>query len=103
MVLMSALRDKELRGLEEALYSSVSAQGLQRSEDLVMLKQWQVGFFKNIIAHIDKTLDCAVAGYPLDYVSFSLRPVVEDFARLSGEVVSEEILNTVFADFCIGK
>ena len=40
---------------------------------------------------------------PLDIVAISIKDILEDLANITGEVVSEDIINEIFAKFCLGK
>jgi tRNA modification GTPase len=45
----------------------------------------------------------ARAGLSNEIVAFDVREGANALAQITGEVTSEEILNTIFARFCIGK
>lgn len=42
-------------------------------------------------------------GFPLDVISLDLRSVWQTLGEITGETADEEIINTVFAKFCVGK
>lgn len=44
-----------------------------------------------------ETVDCA------DLLAFELREVLDALGAVTGDVTTEELLNQIFADFCIGK
>lgn len=43
------------------------------------------------------------AGIPIDIISFDLKEAMEELAKITGENVSEDIINEIFAKFCLGK
>jgi tRNA modification GTPase len=47
--------------------------------------------------------DCIKDGLPADILSSALRSVAENLAQITGDEVSEEIVNEIFSKFCIGK
>ena len=47
-----------------------------------------------------KTLD---AGLPLDFVSIDLHGAVDALGEITGETATEDLLERIFHDFCIGK
>ena len=40
---------------------------------------------------------------PLDIVAIFIKDILEDLGNITGEVVSEDIINEIFAKFCLGK
>lgn len=40
---------------------------------------------------------------PIDIVAVSLKEALEDLSEITGENVSEDIINNIFSKFCLGK
>lgn len=40
---------------------------------------------------------------PIDVVAVSLKEALEDLSEITGENVSEDIINNIFSKFCLGK
>ncbi len=47
--------------------------------------------------NVTETIDCA------DLLAFELREVLDALGAVTGDVTTEELLNQIFTDFCIGK
>ena len=62
---------------------------------------------KNLIDKAIKDLNKAKSSLdnnmPIDIVEISLRDVLSDLQTITGEEVGEEIINEIFARFCLGK
>lgn len=62
---------------------------------------------KNLITksihHIQKTKEDVTKKMPLDIIAISIKDILEDLGNITGEMVSEDIINEIFAKFCLGK
>jgi len=55
------------------------------------------------VSHLKDALSAIEAGVPLDILSVDLRSAVSALGAVSGQTVSEEIIDEIFARFCLGK
>lgn len=101
-VKISALKNIGIKKLEDTVYKMVYKQGVCR-QDLVFLNQYQRGLLEEVYNSIVCAGKFLKDNYTIDYVNFSLKEAVDKFSKLSGEVVSEEVLESIFSKFCIGK
>ena len=40
---------------------------------------------------------------PIDIIAICIKDILEDLGQITGEEVSEDIINEIFAKFCLGK
>ena len=40
---------------------------------------------------------------PVDIIAISVKEILEDLGKITGEEVSEDIINEIFSKFCLGK
>ena len=40
---------------------------------------------------------------PIDIVSINIKQILEDLGEITGDNVSEDIINSIFSKFCLGK
>ena len=40
---------------------------------------------------------------PLDIIAIFIKNILEDLGNITGEIVSEDIINEIFSKFCLGK
>ena len=101
-VKMSALRNKGLKELEEAVFKSVYKTGVSR-EDVIFLNQYQ----RQTLSAVEKSILGAYQymekGYTIDFINFALKESLDNLAKLSGQVLADEVLHSIFSNFCIGK
>ena len=62
---------------------------------------------KNIIStaieEVDKALKVITKKEPIDIVSIYMRETIEQLNKITGESVTEDIINEIFSKFCLGK
>jgi len=103
IVKMSILENKGLKELDKIILKNINKGAVGRSSDSVFLAKWQVQILESVKLSIDETICFIKKGYDLDFIASSLKPALERIAQLRGEEVSEEILENIFSNFCIGK
>jgi len=102
IVKMSTLRSKGLGDLEEVVYRKVYREGVDR-ESIVFLSQYQKQILKELALSLNQIKVFLKESRPIDFINIELKICLDHLGRLSGEVFSEEILKSIFSNFCIGK
>ncbi len=101
-VKLSALKNIGLGNLEKTVYNSIYRRGPDRA-NVIFLSLQQEEILRKLKDRLRQTGLFLKDGQGLDFINFSLKECLDDLARLYGEVVSEEILESIFSRFCIGK
>ena len=55
------------------------------------------------IENVKKTQETIKQKMPLDIIAIFIKDILEDLGKITGEMVSEDIINEIFAKFCLGK
>ena len=62
---------------------------------------------KNIISksldNLKKSKEALEMNLPIDIITIYIKNVLEDLGEITGEVVTEDIINEIFSKFCLGK
>ena len=101
-VRMSALNSRGLKGLEKAVYGVVYKRGVER-ENIIFLSQYQRQILKELGTGLSRIKTFLEEGRTIDFINIELKICLDNLGRISGEVFSEEILESIFSNFCIGK
>lgn len=96
--------------------SSVTGEGLEKLKDLIARKATGASSLENAYVIEERhylalkraleKLTAAADGveeFPLDLISLDIREGWRILGEITGETADEEIINTVFAKFCVGK
>ena len=55
------------------------------------------------INSVNEAIDSNESGLPIDIVSIPIKQILNDLSAITGEDVSEDIINEIFSKFCLGK
>ena len=55
------------------------------------------------IVNVDKSINSVNQNLPIDIISICIKEVLEDLGEITGDNVSEDIINKIFSKFCLGK
>jgi len=103
VMLTSALTGAGLAELEEAIVAKVlGGAGLGASAVLVSNPRHQ-GALARALEHLEDALDAYRAGLPVDLLSIDLAAAADALGEVTGETVNEDLLDTIFSQFCVGK
>lgn len=100
-VCMSALSGEGLAAVEAELLRCCGAGPLEGLE--MALNRRQRDLAATAAASLERALAAADQQLPWDFWTIDLRAAVRSLGEITGEEVSEAVLDRVFARFCIGK
>ncbi len=97
---------KEEKGLEE-LYDMIEQMffknELSYNEELYITGERQKQALREAYEAMEKVLESMEAGLPEDFYSIDLMQGYESLGEITGESVDEDLINTIFREFCMGK
>jgi tRNA modification GTPase len=103
LVTMSIKNEKGIDHLEEAIAQLFFAGQLQ-SDDLTYVSNARhIQLLKEAQHSIDEAREACEMGLPVDMIAFDLRRCWELLGEITGETVSEDLLDQIFSRFCLGK
>lgn len=103
VVRTSALTGSGLQQLRNALYESVARNARDASSGIEVTSRRHLDAFTRASAAIAEALETLNAGRSNEFVALDVRDAILALGEITGDVTSEEILQAVFAKFCIGK
>lgn len=90
-------------GLQELERSIAEAAGSSDREENFLANARQEQALRTAVEQVNEALDTLRAGYGSDLVSIDIRGAWMALGEITGESVSEELLDQIFSRFCIGK
>ena len=101
---ISAMYGDGIDLLEEQLYKSVlNDKGNIFSDEVIVtnVRHWQI--LKKTLESLNKAIEETEKGISSEFVALYIRDALDYLAQITGKVTSEDILNNIFSNFCIGK
>jgi len=104
IVSISCLKNEGIDDLKEAIYTSLIHRGVRASPEHLVVANIR---HKTALALARENLSNAVKGLEegnsLEFIAFEIRSALEALGELVGETTTEDVLNRIFEQFCIGK
>ncbi|NWG04030.1 MAG: tRNA uridine-5-carboxymethylaminomethyl(34) synthesis GTPase MnmE [Syntrophaceae bacterium] len=104
IVLISALKNEGIDHLKEAIYNSLVHRNIRNTSEHLIISNIR---HKNILTQIKNNLFNAIKGLEegisMEFIAFEIHSVLDAFGEMVGETTTEEVLNRIFEQFCIGK
>lgn len=101
-VAVSAKTGLGLESLEEKVVELIET-GIAPAEGPLVTRLRHEQALKKALEHVREAREACVQGIPEDIMAIDVREAWTSLGEITGETVSEEILDRIFADFCIGK
>lgn len=104
VVLISALKNEGIEELKQAIYTSLIHREVRATPEHLIVANIR---HKNTLSQAKENLSNAVAGLEqgtsLDLIAFEIRSGLDVLGEMVGETTTEDVLNRIFEQFCIGK
>ena len=101
---ISAKDNIGIEDMEERIYSYIVEEKVEDSSEKLIITNIRhktaLEKTKEAIRNIFETID---AGMPMDLISVDLKEALDSLSEITGEISSEDILDHVFGNFCVGK
>lgn len=103
VVTISALRAVGLEELKRTIKELVVGDAGLESEEIVVTSARHRDALRRALDALEGGLRAIAQGAPEEIVAVDLRYALDALGEITGETTSEDVLNHIFANFCIGK
>jgi tRNA modification GTPase len=103
LVVTSMLTGMGLPELEEVIANLVLAGKTLHSASVLVTSVRHQEALRRAAEHLRASLVPLEQGVPLDFVSIDLRAAYDALGEITGETASDDLLDRIFSEFCIGK
>lgn len=100
---ISATRGDGLEELKESIFDLCLKDWREEREGVVITNIRHKTALENAEASLDRAMSALIEDQPLEILALELRDSLDRLGEIVGAVTTEDILNRIFNDFCIGK
>ncbi|MBW4679361.1 MAG: tRNA uridine-5-carboxymethylaminomethyl(34) synthesis GTPase MnmE [Microcoleus vaginatus WJT46-NPBG5] len=102
-IFTSASQNQGIEDLEKAILEAVNAGNLQAANLDLAINQRQAAALTRAKAALEQVSATIGNRFPLDFWTIDLRGAIQALGEITGEEVTESVLDRIFSRFCIGK
>ncbi|MBZ8179293.1 tRNA uridine-5-carboxymethylaminomethyl(34) synthesis GTPase MnmE [Oscillatoria salina] len=103
IVKTAAAKNRGIHSLEQAILNIIETDNLSAADIDIAINQRQAAALtraKTALQQVQQTIDEEL---PLDFWTIDLRSAIQALGEITGEDVTESVLDRIFSRFCIGK
>jgi len=100
---ISAKEGTGLCELEEKIFEMVMGGHLTGTDEVLVTNTRHKQALETAARHLEEAVAEIKRSVPVDVVAIDIRAAWEALGEITGAAVTEDLLNRIFADFCIGK
>ncbi len=102
-VRISALTGEGLEELEQAIVDTVFSGRVLASDALLVSNPRHKDALQRALDHLMAAQEAHRRGMPADFIAIGLTAAISALGEITGETVSEDLLEAIFSNFCVGK
>lgn len=100
---ISALEGEGLEELYSVISKMFSLNEINLDNDLVITNIRHKNLISKAIENVKKARNTIEENMPVDIIAIFVKNILEDLGNITGEFVTDDIINEIFSKFCLGK
>ncbi|NLJ83903.1 MAG: tRNA uridine-5-carboxymethylaminomethyl(34) synthesis GTPase MnmE [Halanaerobiaceae bacterium] len=103
IIRVSVQEEQGLEELKKAIVEVVLGEGITGDEEIYITRTRHKNALVKAVQAMDRVIDTHRQGLPYDLYSIDLRDALDALGEITGETLTEDIIDRIFQDFCLGK
>jgi tRNA modification GTPase len=103
VIKFSTLTEKGLDELYKTISEMFSLNEIEVNDGKLITNMRQKQHIDNAIIALNEAYSTLDEGMPIDISAISIKEILEELGEITGQNVSEDIINEIFSKFCLGK
>jgi tRNA modification GTPase len=102
-VLTSARTGEGLQGLKDLLQRSIAAKHIDSSGELYVTNERHFRALARARDSLLSAMESLKSGKTSEFIAFDVRGAAQALSEITGQITTEDILDSIFSRFCVGK
>ena len=103
VIKISALNGVGLEKLYNLISKMFSLEEINVDNDVIVTNLRHKNLISKAIENVKKAKNTVQENMPIDIIAIFIKDILEDLGNITGEVVTNDIINEIFSKFCLGK
>lgn len=100
---ISALNGNGLEELYSVIAKMFSLNEINIDNDVIITNLRHKNLISKAIENVKKARNTVKENMPIDIIAIFVKDILEDLGNITGEFVTDDIINEIFSKFCLGK
>lgn len=103
IIKISALNNIGIDNLYAEITNLFNLNEINLDNEIVITNIRHKNLISKAIQNVKKTKETIENKMPLDIIAIFIKDILEDLGNITGEIVTDDIIDEIFAKFCLGK
>lgn len=103
IIKISALNKKGIEEIYSEIFNLFNLNKIKVEEGQIITNIRHKNLITNTIKKLRQAKQTIIDNMPIDIISIDIKQALEELGKITGESVSEDIINEIFKRFCLGK
>ena len=100
---ISALNREGIEKLYKIISEMFNLNEINLDNEILITNIRHKNIISKAIENVNKAKDALNMSMPIDIITIYIKEILEDLGEITGDVVTEDVINEIFSKFCLGK
>ena len=100
---LSALNGEGLEKLYGTISKIFSLNEIKLDNEIVITNLRHKNLISKALINVKKSEEAIEQNMPVDIIAIFIKDILEDLGNITGDIVTDDIINEIFSKFCLGK
>ena len=103
IIFMSTKTQEGYHELLKLMEQTASAEEIKNDGELLVINVRHKSLINKAKNSLNSAINALESGLPVDVIAIYIKEILEELGKITGETVTDDIINEIFSKFCLGK